>query len=372
MSASVEDVDDLRDARLWQALAYAPDQNVAPDWRLRKAILKRAGDAIGALDPDEAEAALELAARPWWRIGPAGGERSRMPWIAAFTTVLVAALLTMFWRREPVVAPQRDAEPMVAAPTPTPAPQARESNAPAPSSPPEPRPSRSSASSQASSSAPASTPSSAPPSTALLEPPPVPIAAPNPPVASVAQPPAVKAQKTPPPTTPSPSPPRRESVEAAVKPAPPAVSAVPPQAAPEVARAAPSPSVRTEATEPPTFSALSQWSRMTITRRGGESRSLQRAEGRDLNALLGSAAISAVGPQPLRGAPEYRVTLERNGEVLAVFDVASNQVRWREGKSPAATGVPSAPALSALREALRETVQQEPMATPGNAPPRNP
>ena len=111
---------------------------------------------------------------------------------------------------------------------------------------------------------------------------------------------------------------------------------------------------------------------MTIARRGGESRTVQRAEARDLNALLGSAAISAVGSQPLRGTPEYRVTLERGGEVLAVFEVAPTQVRWREGKTPSATGVPSAPALAALREALRSTVQQEPVAAPGYAQPRNP
>ena len=111
---------------------------------------------------------------------------------------------------------------------------------------------------------------------------------------------------------------------------------------------------------------------MTIARRGGETRTVQREEARDLNALLGSAAISAVGSQPMRATAEYRVTLERNGNVLAVFEVAPTQVRWREGKTPPATGVPSAPALAALREALRDTVQQEPVATPTLAPPRNP
>jgi hypothetical protein len=127
--------------------------------------------------------------------------------------------------------------------------------------------------------------------------------------------------------------------------------------------APPPPSKRTDATEPPTFAALSQWNRITITQRDGQSRSLPRAEARDLNALLGSAAISAVGAQPLAGSPEWRITLERNGEVLAVFEVARSQVRWREGGAPSATGAPSAPALAALREALRDAVQS-PEAVP--------
>ncbi|MGJ7508183.1 hypothetical protein [Variovorax sp. GT1P44] len=394
MTATVDKVDELRDERLWQALEYAPDQNAAPDWRLRKAILKKAGDAVGAVDPYEAEAALELAARPWWRGGASEGKRSRLPWVALFATLLVALLVTMLWRRDPVIAPQRDAEPKVAEPAPQapPIPGLAEPGPPSnqvasrtasssPSAPPSAPPS------VAKSAPPAPSPSVPPsallPSTALPEPPPMPVAAPNPPVASAAPAPSVKSQpKTPSPTTPPASTPKREGAEATAKPVPPTIPAVPPQASTEVARAvptpapapapAPSPNVRTEATEPPTFSALSQWTRMTIARRGGETRTVQREEARDLNALLGSAAISAVGSQPMRATAEYRVTLERNGNVLAVFEVAPTQVRWREGKTPPATGVPSAPALAALREALRDTVQQEPVTTPTFAPPRNP
>jgi hypothetical protein len=129
-------------------------------------------------------------------------------------------------------------------------------------------------------------------------------------------------------------------------------------AAPAPARPA-APSTRTEASEPPTFAALSQWNRLTISRRGGETRSVSRAEAGELSALLGSAALSAAGAQPLTASPEWRVTLERNGNVLAVFEVAAAQVRWREGPTPPATGMPSAPALSALREALRTAVQKQ-------------
>lgn len=121
--------------------------------------------------------------------------------------------------------------------------------------------------------------------------------------------------------------------------------------------------VRTDETPPPTFDALSQWARITITRRDGLSRTLSRAEAGDLNMLLGSAAIAAVGPRPLGGSPEWRATLQRpNGDVLAVLDVASTQVRWRENGSPAATGVPSGLALAGLREAMSDVIRPPPGA----------
>jgi hypothetical protein len=128
--------------------------------------------------------------------------------------------------------------------------------------------------------------------------------------------------------------------------------------------------VRTDETEPPNFQALANWSRLTISRRGGPSRTLTREEANDLNlnALLGSAAIAAVGPKPLAGTPEWKATLERaNGDVLAVFEVASTQVRWREGKTPPATGVPSGLALAGLREALAEAMRPPAPAAPRGA-----
>lgn len=72
---------------------------------------------------------------------------------------------------------------------------------------------------------------------------------------------------------------------------------------------------------------------------------------------MGSAAISAVGARPLAAAPEWRVVLERDGKELAVLEIARNQVRWREAGSPPATGTPSAPALAALRAALRDAMR---------------
>jgi len=353
--------DDLRDARLWQALEYAPDQHTAPDWRIRKAIVKRASDAVGAADPDEAEAELELAARPWWR--------SRMPLAAGLATLVIATLVTLLWWRDPVIVPQADA-PQVSAKVA----QAEGTSTSQRPSLPESGPSRDSSPASSASTMPFA--SSEPQASSAPEP--------KPPTTSVAPlpPPSAKPPKPPQAIEPPPSPSRRESADAAkpaqpvvpVVPPPPSATAAPAGSTPSAARAAPPPSVRTEATEPPTFAALSQWSRITITRRGGETRTLQRAEARDLNALLGSAAISAVRPQPLSGTPEYRITLERDREVLAVFEVAPAQVRWREGKTPSATGVPSAPALAALRAALRDAVQ-EPSANPvpaAAAPPQNP
>lgn len=126
--------------------------------------------------------------------------------------------------------------------------------------------------------------------------------------------------------------------------------------------------MRTEATDPPTFAALSQWTRLTIAQSGGETRSLSRAEGRELLPLIGSAAISAVGAQRFGGGVEWRLTFERDGKVLAVLELAREQVRWREGTAPPATGAPSAGALTALVRSLGEVVAPR-VEVPPVAPP---
>ena len=107
MNSMPDEPDDLRDEHLWRALAHAPDHSAVPDWRLRKAILRRAHDAIGATDPDTDAAELERAARPWWRrAADRGGKdarRTRMPWRAAVATVLLAVLAGLLWQREHVL-----------------------------------------------------------------------------------------------------------------------------------------------------------------------------------------------------------------------------------------------------------------------------
>ena len=51
---------------------------------------------------------------------------------------------------------------------------------------------------------------------------------------------------------------------------------------------------------------------------------------------------------------------------MATFELGRNQVRWREGRGAAATGMPSASSLAALREALQHAV--EPPAQPSSPP----
>ncbi|MEJ8811847.1 hypothetical protein WKW77_12275 [Variovorax ureilyticus] len=372
MSADDTDFGNLHDPRLWRALEHAPDQGAAPDWRVRNEILKQAHAAIGEPDPEDAEADLERAAQSWWhRLGAErdGREKPRRRWPAAVAVAMVAFVAVMLWRREPASpsAPSLEEKTQVAARSPR-----TEEPAPAPS---ESRP-------------PPSDPSSVPllpPSFFIKpelpaptpEPPPVPEAEPTPPPKKAAlappatppapvqapPPPSQKAQKSPPtpppPSAPAPAPsaPLQRETVASAKPASPAAPAA-------------SASVRTDETEPPTFEALGRWNRITISKRGGESRSLERADVREVSALMASAALSAVGPQPLKGTPEWRVTLERGAEVLAVFELSGPQVRWREGRTPAATGRPSAGSLSALRDALGRAVQ-EPQAAQGE-PSRSP
>lgn len=97
---------ELRDARLKRALQSAPDTSEAPRAATRNAVREAARRAVAK--PAEA---------PWWR--------NRMPWNAAFATVLMAVLVGTLWHDKGVP----DARPdMQAAPVPAPA--------PAPSAPP--------------------------------------------------------------------------------------------------------------------------------------------------------------------------------------------------------------------------------------------
>lgn len=384
---------DLRDEALRRALLNAPDHTATPNWRLRKAILDHAHEAVtpfaAAAEPEEA------AARPWWQrllgLGGRGGG-ARMPWNAAFATVLVGVLVAVLWQREPVPGARPDSEGQVSTP-------AQRSEAPAaPASPPPAAPAP----------APAPPPQAAKralPSSEDIPGGPAPVTEPAGPDTAAAPAkgarPAARPAERPAPT-PAPSELARRPDDAALSasaaatakearkkeaatpagermrseeesasrqrfgaPASPAPGAGAARDAAEPAREAraAAPPAPTGSPEPPSFSALSQWSRITITQRGGASRTLSRSEAQDLNALLGSAAISAVGAQPLAGTPEWRVTLERsNGDVMATFELGRNQVRWREGRGAAATGMPSASSLSALREALQHAV--EPPAQP--------
>lgn len=125
------------------------------------------------------------------------------------------------------------------------------------------------------------------------------------------------------------------------------------------ATAAASPA-RVEDAPQPTFTALSQWTRLTITSSAGETRRIARADAGELGPLVGSTALSGVGPQPLSGRVEWRIAFERNGEQLGMLEVAGTQIRWKEKGFPAGTGAPPASGLASLLQALKE-VHAEPV-----------
>ena len=419
--------DEFNDPVLRRALDHAPDAAVAPDWRIRKAIQQRAREAVELRDED----ILLAPMTPLWKrlLGirsESGG--SGMPWNAVFATVLVGVIATALWQHEPAPearlggAAKSSADSSAAPvtptaketantlppepvdPTPMPGLEPR-SEAPsvatepmAPTEPTAPTPATPATAPTAKTSqepttlaAPTSTPGT-PPATAVATPTPLLPTAPQPTPAFSATP---KVEASPPAqpsslpiavAAPSPGDKSRDSADAdrqarggapagsssgAAAPVLPgaAVTAATPVAA--MAKVMPPSTVRTEATDPPTFAALSQWTRLTISQKGGETRSLSRAEGREVLPLIGSAAISAVGAQRFRGGVEWRLTFERDGKVVAVLEVAPDQVRWRENQAPPATGAPSAGALAALERSLAEVIAartEVPTVAPSIAP----
>lgn len=363
----------LYDPLLRQVLDHAPDHVLAPDAALRQSIRVLAHEAVAPSLP----AGPVGAERPWWQrlLGIGGGAGSRMPWNAAFATVLVGVLVTVMWQREPVPgaepdAPmqERPAAPVPAAPAPvTPAPKPAE----APPPPPAPsvldtalaesraitesakralderdrereRQARQAAADREATLAADKAVERAQQALAREEA-----------ARMKAEPPLPPPVQWPPVMAPEP-----------VAPAAPSISAAPPaalRAAPPVASApsraagmaAPAPAPAGPAPEP-TFNALAQWTQLRISRNGADSRVLPRAEARELGGLVGSAALAGVGAQPLTGAVDWRIALERDGEVLGVLELAGGQVRWREKGVPPGTGRPGAGALSSLRQALEE------------------
>jgi hypothetical protein len=84
----------LRDPRLEKALEVAPDAHLRPDARTRQAIIQAASAAV------QGQPARKPVA--WWQpLWPAGGA-GRMPWNAAFATVLLAGFVTLLWQGRPV------------------------------------------------------------------------------------------------------------------------------------------------------------------------------------------------------------------------------------------------------------------------------
>ncbi|MEJ8826374.1 hypothetical protein WKW80_30865 [Variovorax humicola] len=421
--ALLED-DDLPDPALRRALENAPDHAAVPNFHLRKTIRQMAHRAVG---PSDAEL-TELLDRSWWRqlLGLGAPKKSRTPWRAAFATVLVGVFVTVLWQRQPVPGPQLDSQApgksATSAPTAPTAPTAPAAPA---------APSAKDAASAPASAAGATAANESAPQIALPPtvpaarelppaPPEAPTALPQPTardiaiqaalrkaqeaereareVASKAVPiPGMGVARAPNPAGVAPpaaasrraderapasasaatadrrSARARDELAAAepppmAAPAPAPMMAAPQKAANATAGATPSSPVRTDASEPPTFAALGQWTRMTVIGPNGQSRTYSRSEATDLGTLVGSAALAAVGPQPLRNKVEWRVMLERNGKPLAQFELARGEVRWREGGSTPATGQPPEGALDGLREALRDAVAPLPAASNQPAP----
>lgn len=95
--SSADEATTLRDARLTRALEHAPDAHLRPDPASRAAVLAAARKAV---EPVEQVTPAPGGWRAW--LGLNRGGRHRMPWNAAFATILVAGFVTLLWRGEPV------------------------------------------------------------------------------------------------------------------------------------------------------------------------------------------------------------------------------------------------------------------------------
>jgi hypothetical protein len=434
--------DALRDPALQRALDHAPDHDATPDPRTRDAIRKMAHNLAAAPVLTPVSVADGAGAAPWWRrLFGGGGTGARMPWNAAFATVLVATFVAVLWHREPVPDAQLDGEARVsgaAAPTPAPAqpsaqpaPQSPSPAAVAPQAPAAPAAEPPAASARDSSKdavdsraadavrrapapsskqaapapeisrKPVESPPPSPPSELAAAPamtPPAPVV-PAPPAPAAAAP-GIAEQSTPPRERNESESGGREKRSAYVGGAPAAppsttdLERVPP--APAVAAAAPAapaaaPAHRELADSPPavaaqgnadaaasgalrqqapsraiaaakvarpsadtaSFSALDRWTSFNFTRTGPGGRHA-RGDIEGLAALVNTVARSATAADAQLVAPvEARLELYRGGALLAVLEIAGDQVRWTpQSGGTASVGTPPAQALDALRALL--------------------
>lgn len=104
--SSADEATMLRDARLARALEHAPDAHLRPDPATRAAVL---GAARKAVEPAGQTAPAQGGWRAW--LGLNHGGRTRMPWNAAFATILIAGFATLLWRGEPVPEARMDSGP---------------------------------------------------------------------------------------------------------------------------------------------------------------------------------------------------------------------------------------------------------------------
>ena len=98
------------------------------------------------------------------------------------------------------------------------------------------------------------------------------------------------------------------------------------------------------------FSALERWT--SFSAGAGARRARGEVEG--LAALVGTVARSAHTPDASLDAPvDARLSLYRGETLVAVLEIAGDQVRWTPQPGGGAwVGTPPAPALAALRSLL--------------------
>lgn len=126
-------------------------------------------------------------------------------------------------------------------------------------------------------------------------------------------------------------------------------SAPAPRAAVVAGKATASPAEGTAA-----FSALDQWTSLNATR-AGQSVRHARGDTEGLAALVNTLARSATAPGAELAAPiEVRLELYRGATLLAVLEIAGDQVRWTpQGTAAGASvGTPPAQALAELKALL--------------------
>ncbi|MDN4590044.1 hypothetical protein DBA29_16230 [Xenophilus aerolatus] len=369
------------DPVLRRMLDAAPDRDAAPHPATREAILRSAHNAVApttAARPTPRE-----AAPPWWRRLWGGTPGSRMPWNAAFATVMVALFVTVLWHREPVPDARLDAE----APAASPAAPAEGEPAPRADARAAREERRRAAEADTAAKQQATTkPAAKAQAESLAErreaPPPPAVAAP---AAPITVPPVAEADSSP---SPSPSPAGGGA---------PAIASAPP-AAPRAAPAAPAPAAAArerasgdgtlaepmappsaelapaparEAAAPPAALARRSlapaahpgawrgWTHLRIVDASGQSRRLARAEAAQLGALVEAAVPSGGGAAALESAvPGWRIVLEgARGAALGVLEVPAapgRTLRWSEGAAPPVAVEPPPAVLDALQRALAE------------------
>ena len=341
---------DLRDARLQRALDAAPDAQPTPAAGTRQAIRRAA------------RAALQTEPRAvWWRRWWAGSGRQRMPWNAAFASVLLAILVTVLWReqdtseaamenarRDATVPTGNDSGGVIAGSAPTPAPipavaPAAEPPGEKPATPSPVAPDKQKKPGTDTRAATASTrPSTVEPerrrrdaSLATVEPQPAPAQAAGP-----ATPAADRQQAT----TANATEPARRSEKSSVETS---VAAATPQAA--GAAAAPPP--------PRTAARLQvaavEW---TSVRIGMEGRRVEvpREQAARLAGLLNAVVALADSDEPLTGPVVARIETVRGPAVVGVLELLPPQVRWtpQSAVGAARTARPDTALLQALQDEL--------------------